>query len=144
VASLLTFIYRISSLSRAEPVTAEAFPALENRQTEVQAWRLYGALFFGAVELLSRLERNLPSQTLVLDLKNLIYMDSSGADALEGLVRTAHKRGVRLILCGLAHQPLEMAQRSGLQQLVGAENLPPTLAEGVHAATAELEPAARA
>ncbi len=143
IAACLTFIYRISSLSRSEPVTPEAFPALEGRQAEVQAWRLYGALFFGAVELLSRLERNLPARTLVLDLKNLIYMDSSGADALEGLVRTAHKRGVRLILCGLAHQPLEMAQRSGLQQRVGAENLFPTLAEGVRAATAAYETAAR-
>ncbi|WP_296873029.1 SulP family inorganic anion transporter [Tibeticola sp.] len=142
IAACLTFIYRISSLSRSEPVTPEAFPALEGRQAEVQAWRLYGALFFGAVELLSRLERNLPSRTLVLDLKNLIYMDSSGEDALEGLVRTAHKRGVRLILCGLAHQPLEMAQRSGLQQRVGAENLFPTLAEGVRAATAAYETAA--
>ncbi|MEW6466588.1 MAG: sulfate permease [Pseudomonadota bacterium] len=143
IAACLTFIYRISSLSRSEPVTPEAFPALEGRQAEVQAWRLYGALFFGAVELLSRLERNLPARTLVLDLKNLIYMDSSGEDALEGLVRTAHKRGVRLILCGLAHQPLEMAQRSGLQQRVGAENLFPTLAEGVRAATAAYETAAR-
>jgi SulP family sulfate permease len=143
IAACLTFIYRISSLSRSEPVTPEAFPALEGRQAEVQAWRLYGALFFGAVELLSRLERNLPARTLVLDLKNLIYMDSSGADALEGLVRTAHKRGVRLILCGLAHQPLEMAQRSGLQQRVGAENLFPTLAEGVRAATEARETAAR-
>ncbi len=142
IAACLPFIYRISSLSRSEPVTPEAFPALEGRQAEVQAWRLYGALFFGAVELLSRLERNLPSRTLVLDLKNLIYMDSSGEDALEGLVRTAHKRGVRLILCGLAHQPLEMAQRSGLQQRVGAENLFPTLAEGVRAATAAYETAA--
>ena len=59
------------------------------------------------------------------------------------LVRTAHKRGVRLILCGLAHQPLEMAQRSGLQQRVGAENLFPTLAEGVRAATEARETAAR-
>ena len=143
IAACLTFIYRISSLSRSEPVTPEAFPALEGRQAEVQAWRLYGALFFGAVELLSRLERNLPARTLVLDLKNLIYMDSSGEDALEGLVRTAHKRGVRLILCGLAHQPLEMAQRSGLQQRVGAENLFPTLAEGVRAATEARETAAR-
>lgn len=143
IAACLTFIYRISSLSRSEPVTPEAFPALEGRRNEVQAWRLYGALFFGAVELLSRLERNLPARTLVLDLKNLIYMDSSGEDALEGLVRTAHKRGVRLILCGLAHQPLEMAQRSGLQQRVGAENLFPTLAEGVRAATEACETAAR-
>lgn len=143
IAACLTFISRISSLSRSEPVTAEAFPALQGRQAEVQAWRLYGALFFGAVELLSRLERSLPARALVLDLKNLIYMDSSGEDALEGLVRTAHKRGVRLILCGLAHQPLEMAQRSGLQQRVGTENLFPTLAEGVRAATAAFEPTAR-
>ncbi|RPE72976.1 SulP family sulfate permease [Tibeticola sediminis] len=134
VASLLTFIYRISSLSRAEPVTADAFPELRGHEAEIQAWRLYGALFFGAVELLERIERELPQQALILDLKNLIYMDTSGADALQSLIKTSHKRGVRFILCGMSHQPLEMAQRSGLLALVGPDAIYPSLAEAIRAA----------
>ncbi|GAB4203572.1 MAG: hypothetical protein Fur0019_03080 [Tibeticola sp.] len=135
IAACLTFIYRISSLSRSERVTADGYPALAGLDAEVHAWRLYGALFFGAVELLNKLETELPRRSLVIDLKNLIYMDSSGADALESLIKTANKRDVRLMLCGLGHQPQEMAQRSGLMRLVGTENLFPTLADGIHAAT---------
>jgi SulP family sulfate permease len=81
---------------------------------QVQAWRLYGALFFGAVKLVEAIEDKISTPTLVLDLKNVIYIDSSGADALMNLVETCRKKQVRLIVCGLAHQPLDMAVRSGL------------------------------
>ena len=114
IAACLTFIYRISSLSRAERVQADAFPELAGHETAVHAHRLYGALFFGAVKLVEAIEDNLPTQAVVLDLKNLIYVDSSGADALLVLARACKKKNVRLILCGLAHQPLDMAQRCGL------------------------------
>ncbi len=70
IAACLTFIYRISSLTRSECV-------LETPQ--VQAQSLYGALFFGAVQLLEHLELQLPHQALVLDFKNVIYLDSTGA-----------------------------------------------------------------
>jgi SulP family sulfate permease len=95
-------------------VPAEHHPALQSDTNRLQAHRLYGALFFGAVKLVEAIEENLPQHTLVLDLKNLIYVDSSGADALLALARSCRKKGVRLILCGLAHQPLDIAQRSGL------------------------------
>ena len=77
----------------------------------------------------------LPRRALVLDLKNLIYIDSSGADALLALARGCHKKQVRLIVCGLAHQPLDMAQRSGLLALVSPADLAPDLAQGLAQAT---------
>ena len=79
----------------------------------VQAWRLYGALFFGAVKLIESIEDQLDGRAVVIDLKNVIYIDSSGADALENLLRTCRKRQVRLVVCGLMHQPLDIARRSG-------------------------------
>jgi SulP family sulfate permease len=131
MAACLTFIYRISSLSRAEHVQADAFPELAGCDTTVQAHRLYGALFFGAVKLVEAIEENLPAQALVLDLKNLIYVDSSGADALLALARSCKKKQVRLIVCGLAHQPLDMAQRSGLLQALPDTDLVPDLSHGL-------------
>ena len=133
-AAALTFIYRISSLSRAEPVSATDQPGLAGREHEVQAWRLYGALFFGAVKLVENLEHRLPAHALVLDLKNLIYIDSSGADTLQDLVRSCERRGVRLILCGLAHQPLDIARRSGLLRALPPAQVCPDLASGLAAA----------
>ena len=114
IAACLTFIYRISSLSRCEGVTRHEQPSLAGFEHRIQAWRLYGALFFGAVKLIEAIEDKISTPTLVLDLKNVIYIDSSGADALMNLIETCRKKQVQLIVCGLNHQPLDMAQRSGL------------------------------
>ncbi|MBI2745015.1 MAG: STAS domain-containing protein [Burkholderiales bacterium] len=136
IAACLTFIYRISSLTRAEAVSAQVQPLLAGQDGQVRAWRLYGALFFGAVKLVEDMERQLPARALVLDLKNLIYVDSSGADTLLDLARGCQKHGVRLILCGLQHQPLDIARRSGLLAALPASDVCPDLGRGLAAASA--------
>jgi SulP family sulfate permease len=88
--------------------------ALAGYETQIQAWRLYGALFFGAVKLIEEIEDKIATPVLVVDLKNVIYIDSSGADALMNLIETCRKKEVQLIVCGLQHQPLDIAGRSGL------------------------------
>jgi SulP family sulfate permease len=114
IAACLTFIYRISSLSRCESVSPMDHLALAGHETQIQAWRLHGALFFGAVQLIEAIEDKMGTPVLVVDLKNVIYIDSSGADALMNLVNTCRKKHVQLIVCGLQHQPLDIARRSGL------------------------------
>ena len=122
-AACITFIYRISSLSHSERLTSADHPELADVDPhQVQAWRLYGALFFGATKLVEQLEDHLPSQTLVLDLKNVIYVDSTGAEALENLVNACRKQGVRLIVSGLMNQPLDIAHRTGLAQALVAQS----------------------
>lgn len=74
---------------------------------------------------------------LVLDLKNLIYIDSSGADTLLDLAHACAKAHVRLIVCGLAHQPMDIARRCGTVHLVGESQLFPDLASGLNAAAPE-------
>jgi SulP family sulfate permease len=106
IAACLTFIFRISSLSRAEAINIAA--------PNVLAYRLNGALFFAAVTLVEDIEDKLPSKAVVLDLSSLIYIDSSGADALQGLARTCAKKQVRLIMCAVSHQPLDILKRCGL------------------------------
>jgi SulP family sulfate permease len=130
IAACLTFIYRISSLSRSEGVTRIEQPSLAGFEHRVQAWRLYGALFFGAVKLIESIEDQISTPTLVLDLKNVIYIDSSGADAMMNLVETCRKKQVHLIVCGLTHQPLDMARRSGLVEHLQA-HLQPDLSSSV-------------
>jgi SulP family sulfate permease len=124
IAACLTFIYRISSLSRCEDVTRIEQPGLAGFEHQVQAWRLYGALFFGAVKLVEAIEDKISTPTLVLDLKNVIYIDSSGADALMNLIETCRKKNTTLMVCGLTHQPLDMAKRSGLMEHLKAHLQP--------------------
>jgi SulP family sulfate permease len=123
-AACITFIYRISSLSRVEELKDIDAPLLSNQQGQVRAYRFYGALFFGAVKMVEAIEDELPQKAVVLDLKNLIYIDSSGADALVALAQVCQKKHVRLIICGLNHQPMDIAKRTGLLNLVDSKVWP--------------------
>ena len=133
--AFITFIYRISSLSRCEAALAADFPALQNQAGRIDAYRIYGAIFFGAVRLLETIEKNLPSDTLLLDLKNVIYIDASGMDTILELKHLCDSAQVKLIICGLAHQPYDVAKRSGLLETLGPDCQYPDLALGIQAAT---------
>jgi SulP family sulfate permease len=138
-AACITFIYRISNLSRIERLSPQDSNALENQDGLVNAYRFYGALFFGAVKLLEAIEDQLPQKAVVLDLKNLIYIDSSGADALVALAHACQKKQVQLILCGLNHQPFDIAQRTGLSKLAG-HDFQPDWASGLQMALMSAKP----
>ena len=113
-AACLTFIYRISSLTNRQ---------LLHRTANTQVWALNGALFFGAVALLELIANDLPDHTLVLDTQGLIYVDSSGADALRNLLLTCEQQQIQLMLCGLNQQPLDILQRTGLLVRLEAHNI---------------------
>jgi len=139
VAACITFIYRISSLSRCEPMALHEWPAAwrtpayaagsQSQEGSVPikpAWagyRLHGALFFGAVQLVEDLQANLPGERLVLDMSSVIYVDSSGADALLDLTRSCRREGVLLLVCGLRLQPHDIARRCGLLDLLGEDQV---------------------
>ncbi len=134
LCAFVTFIYRISSLSRCETASATDFPGLANQQGEIDAYRIYGAIFFGAVKLLEKIEENLPSKTLILDLKNVIYIDSTGMDTILELDRCCKMQGIRLIVCGLDHQPLDIARRSGFLELLPQDCVFSDIRQGIEAA----------
>lgn len=119
--AFLTFVYRISSLSRIELAQAKDYPLLERLDGRVRAYRIYGALFFGAIQLLEEIENNLPENAVVLDFKNVIYIDSTGMDSLSELIHHCNQHGVSIYICGLAHQPQDIAKRSDLYQKIKAE-----------------------
>ena len=120
LAACLIFVYRISSLTRCLAL---------HRSETVQVWGLQGALFFGAVSLVDQLAEELPSATLVLDASGLIYMDTSGADALHNLWRSCQKAGVRLVLTGLNKQASDLLRRTNLLERLGAANVQPHWAD---------------
>ncbi|MDR2015296.1 MAG: STAS domain-containing protein [Azoarcus sp.] len=123
-AACFTFIYRVSSLSRAERITAATVDELRGLDEDVHVWRLYGVIFFGATKLIEAREADLPRRALVLDFKNVIYVDSTGIEVLENLLATCRKRGVRLIAVGLINQPRDIAHRTGLLESLQTDAMP--------------------
>jgi SulP family sulfate permease len=132
--AFITFVYRISSLSRYETASTIDYPELQQHQGAISVFRIYGAIFFGAVKILERIENELPSKALVLDLKNVIYIDVSGMDALLELEQACKNRRIKLLICGLAHQPYEMALRGGLFERLPNDCIYPDLQHGIAAA----------
>lgn len=132
--AFITFIYRISSLSRYEPANTADFPDLLQHQGKIAAFRIHGAIFFGAVKILESIENELPSHALLLDLKNVIYIDVSGMDAMLELEVACKAKGIKLIICGLAHQPYEMAIRGGLLERLPKDCIYSDLQHGIASA----------
>jgi len=125
LASLL-FIVRIASVTRLERIDlSERMSGLAS----VEGWRLFGSLFFGSV---NRLEPLLdPARPVaditVLDLHQLINLDTTGLDALQSFHRMLDKRGKRLVIVGANTQPLSLMERSGFTAALGDHSLFDTL-----------------
>ncbi|MBS3996433.1 MAG: STAS domain-containing protein [Hydrogenophaga sp.] len=117
VLAVVLFVRRQSELFRAD---------VDQQSTERTEGRLYGALFFGAVAKLDRLQQAAEvaaeGSVMRLDTRQLISLDTTGLDALEQLQRALHKRGARLVLWGLNPQPRSLLERSGFAQHVDLED----------------------
>jgi SulP family sulfate permease len=121
VLSCVFFIYRISSLTRVEPLALAA----EDAQAGIRAFSLYGVLFFGAVTRIEAIDEGLRDQVsaVILDASQLISLDTTGLEALQSLHDGLTRRGARLLLCGLHDQPRSLIERSGFAQALGAQGL---------------------
>ena len=136
VLACLFFIARISGLTRVEPIREKEEKAAEVDVRQVEAFRISGSLFFGAVSKMDGLldpKRKLP-RIMILDLTQLLNLDNTGLETLETLHGMLQKRGGILMLCGLQQQPSWLVSQSGLVAAVGAENIVPTLGDAWHRA----------
>ena len=133
VLSSLFFIYRISSLTKVEAIPLPAEFAQKTAGREVAVYRLFGSLFFGSVAKLEQLldpTRKLPD-VMILDMHQVINLDTTGLDALENLHQLMVKRNGRLLLAGLNEQPQSLIRRSHFADVLGEKNMPATFEAAV-------------
>ncbi|MFT4101865.1 MAG: SulP family inorganic anion transporter [Burkholderiaceae bacterium] len=125
----LFFIHRMSTLTRLEPIALPPERARTADGRGVHAWRIFGSLFFGAVTKLEPLfdPRAERPDVLILEMHQLVNLDTSGLDVLESLRRMLDKRGARLILCDVNEQPLSLLRRSGFIDRLGDGGVEPDL-----------------
>jgi SulP family sulfate permease len=137
VLSSLFFIYRISQVTRVEPIALGERARLPDGRS-LGAWELFGSIFFGSVvklEALTDPARPLPD-VVILEMRKVINVDTTGLEALESLHAAVKRRGGRLLLADLNEQPLSLLRRSGLLEEIGRENLFPDLAAALESAVA--------
>lgn len=134
ILACLFFIYRITTLTQLSPLTIAPTAGASPAPQGVQAWKLTGALFFGSVGKLEELTdparhtaREAP-RVVILDVSNMLALDTTGVETLDVLRRQLARRGGALLLSGAREQPMSLLRRSGFIERAGEENVLPDLA----------------
>lgn len=84
--------------------------------SEIEVFRITGPIFFGVTEdIVDTLKaiRQMP-QVLILRMRLVPYLDATGINVLETLLRQCHAKGTRLILAGVQAQPADIIQKSAI------------------------------
>lgn len=136
VLACIFFIYRISSLTQIEELELPedfhsdddlALPDEFDLRDSVKAYGIYGSLFFGAIDKVEDLiDTSNPNhkvpKVMILEMHQLINIDTSGIDALKALNKSLKKLGSTLIVCAANAQPASLMARSGFIDEIGEEN----------------------
>lgn len=132
----LFFIHRVSRLTRLEAVTLAADQSQTANGGRIELWRVFGSLFFGSVdrlEVLSAPGRAVPA-ALVLEMHQVINLDTSALETLQELHTHLHRHGGRLLIAELTGQPLSLIERSGFLDQLGPDALFARTADALAAA----------
>lgn len=140
VLACIFFIYRMSSLTQIEPIELPTHLIGEDdlnlidtnhRQPLITAYKIYGSLFFGAIDKIESLytsnNGDLTAQVMILEMHQLINIDTSGIDSLKTLAKELQKSGGALLVCAANEQPASLMVRSQFIQEIGEENCLPNL-----------------
>jgi SulP family sulfate permease len=125
VLASLFFIARVSGLTRVDEIRLPAELATLGDGSRVEAWRLFGSLFFGSVgklEALADPARRQPD-VVVLEMHQVINLDTTGLDALETLLERLQRQGGTLVIAEPTEQPRSLLTRSGFVERMGEHNL---------------------
>ena len=142
--AVFSFIQRITdltsvSISEHSPMPGDSETTLMRKALPkgVVIYRVFGALFFGAADKLETIlqQSHTDPDVLILNMREVISMDSSALHKLEHLYGKLRKRGKHLILCGPHTQPYLLMRQAGFFEKVGNENVLSSLDGAVNRAT---------
>jgi SulP family sulfate permease len=103
----------------------------------VTIFRIHGPFLFGATDKIEEITSRLSTlpPILILRLRNMTAIDSTGLQALENLADQVHESGRELILCGAREQPTRLMHQAEFEQHIGPENMCDSIAEGLNRAS---------
>jgi SulP family sulfate permease len=143
IMAALVFIRKVTATTTVSQVTEEYVEAgrphiLQDKEIPpyVSIFRIHGPFLFGAAdkieELISQLWELPP--VIILRLRNMTAIDSTGLHALEHLADRVHASGRGLILCGAPSQPKRLMHQAEFEDHVGQENICDSVAHALERA----------
>ena len=136
VMAAFFFIRRMASVTNVSVITREIQEALDEGGAEelmdrkmvpkgVEVYEINGPFFFGAAQsfrdALSQVAGS--PKVLILRMRNVPAMDSSGVHTLLDVIRGARRDGTIVLLSGLHEQPLRALTDSDAAEEIGQEYL---------------------
>jgi len=148
ILAALLYISRVTSTTTVERVSEEYIE--EGRKHSLQSvelpdgvaiYRIHGPFLFGASDKLSVIEEDLPNlpPVVIVRLRNMTAIDSTGLHALEHLADVLHDSGRHLIVCGMRQQPGKLIEKAEFHRHIGEENIVGSIEEAVARAKELLE-----
>jgi len=91
----------------------------------VEVYEINGPFFFGVADRLQDTLRGLekPPKVFILRMRRVPSMDATGLHALEEFHKKCKSQGTKLLLAGVHAQPLMLLLQTGVDQILGMENL---------------------
>jgi len=132
ILAVLVFIRKVTQTTSISEVTEEYVREghvhiLQHKviPAYVVIFRIHGPFLFGATDKIEDITSRLSTlpPILILRLRNMTAMDSTGLQALENLADRVHASGRELVLCGAREQPAHLMDQAEFQQHIGSENM---------------------
>jgi sulfate permease, SulP family len=150
VLAAFLFMRRMAEVTNISVVSREftdddgaGAEAMQTLPPGMLVYEINGPFFFGAAEKFKDTLGSIsaPPRVLVLRMRNVPAIDSTGMNALRDLIRRTRRDGTRVIIAEIHAQPMIALGRSYLLDEIGEENIVGSVAEAVLAVEgAEAEP----
>lgn len=140
ILAALLYISRVTSTTTVERVSQEYIEDGRRHSLqsvvipdEVAIYRIHGPFLFGASDKLSVVEDDLDElpQVVIVRLRNMTAIDSTGLHALERLADVLHGSNRNLIVCGMRSQPNRLIEKTQFHRHIGVDNIVGSLEDAV-------------
>ena len=150
VLSAFLFMKRMAEVTNVSAVTdgfqeesqdEEADPAArQSVPSGVEIYEINGPFFFGAAEAFRETLTTVADapRVLILRMRNVPVIDSTGVRALKDVVTRSRREGTLVLLSDLHSQPMATIRRTGIEDVIGQENLLASIDDALDRARAYL------
>lgn len=135
-------------------ITVVLFMKMVSEETEAKGWKYYcdadsevthlrelpksvrvyeinGPMFFGMTDRITDISVKEFTKYLIIRMRGVPSLDSSGMNALENLYDYCKENGVKLIFSHANEQPVKTMRRAGFVDLVGEEHFRPNIDDAI-------------
>ena len=91
----------------------------------VMVYEVEGSLFFGTIRKFEMATERSGAEckAIIFRMRNLIYLDAGGIQALEQCKAACDRKGITIILSGIHTQPYMLCEKTGVADKIGRENI---------------------